>query len=316
MNKVTVDKFYNDTSIENKPFFWILEKPEVGTTDIGATAFTTGIENKAQGLCSISLGRLNNSYGWYSATIGLQNSAGYAACALGKANQAHGTGSIAGGDNNEVLGYVSAAFGARNKILGAGSFSTGVDNEIQSGGRVAATLGEGLIAKAEGQVVVGRFNAERSGSIFIVGTGTAKDGSKRKTSFEVLMNGETRVHTKLALRDNNNTKDIAWMSEGKIWAETKIACAGLIEANSLKVITSISENGKLLSEKYATKEDLEAIDTDTNSYHTAGSWGIDKNKFTYTLKGKGTDDITITLPMEDILSYITEKLPEWTGGSY
>lgn len=280
-NKVVVEPFYNQTYVKNTPYLWILAKPEAGTQDIGIAAFAAGVENKSQGYNSVALGGYNKAYGWYSAAIGSGNEVGYGAVGFGEDNKVNGTSAVGGGDSNIINAYAAVGFGVRNEVTGPAGFVIGADNKVTA--RAAATLGNNLIAKAESQVVVGRYNQERSGSIFIAGTGESKivDGKEKITlrnSLEVLSNGETRVYDSFVLRNKDNTKDIIRLKDetdkksisilndagtadvlflrrdgegGKIWADTKIATPGLVEAGTIRT-SGLVEAGEFTVAKNGT----------------------------------------------------------------
>lgn len=230
-------------------------------------------QNNIVRYCGCAIGKDNQSTGNCGVTIGDGNRASeYGAVALGVRNSVSAPAGAALGVDNIVSARAGAVFGDQNNNNAESAIIGGFDNTANSAAKYSATfgqentangqgalicgklcttnehlsaaLGEGIITSARAQVAVGKFNATRSGSIFLVGTGTGTEASQRKTSFEVLTNGETRVHDKLCVRDTNNSNDMVWANaEGKLWAKTKIACAGLVETETLTVKSTISIGG-------------------------------------------------------------------------
>ena len=299
-NSVYVDTFFYQDFVENAPLFWVLQKPDVGTVDIGTAAFSAGVENSSQGYNSVALGGYNKAYGWYSTAIGRGNEVGYGAVGFGEDNKVNGTSAVGAGDSNIINAYAAVGFGVRNEITGPAGFVAGADNKVTAraafvsgdqninkgesalingfknvtnevakysvtlgqenenkgqssficgklcttNAHLSAALGEGIITNARAQVAVGQFNAIRSGSIFLVGTGTSE--SDRKTSFEVLSNGETRVHNRMELRNSDNSDyHVAFYTGsndtgdsslgdivGKFHVKGKIACSSLVVAGN------------------------------------------------------------------------------------
>lgn len=122
---INVDNLFYEPTIDNIPYIWVLDKPEIGTEDIGFGAFAIGDNSSANGRCSATFGYDNKSYGWYSFTTGRLNFAGYAAIAAGLNNLASGVGSFAIGDSNQAIGKVSHAEGYLTKAEGENAHTEG-----------------------------------------------------------------------------------------------------------------------------------------------------------------------------------------------
>lgn len=230
-------------------------------------AVALGEDNKSLGTSSFSVGDSNEALQYGAGAIGVRNKvdapAGFAAgvdnkvtgrggVTLGVDNNVKAEGGFAAGTKNTVNGAFGAALGQENEVGGQSSFTAGKGNKTNR--ELSAALGEGLETNARAQVAVGQYNAVRSGSIFIVGTGY-KNGEtiQRRTSFEVLTNGEIRAHSRITLRDPSNGKDLVSIYTNDDGSEGRINVSGKIATDTFEARGTIKEGDKLLSEKYALK---------------------------------------------------------------
>lgn len=55
--RIYVDNLYYTVEVENEPYIWILDKPDLGVDDLGRGAFAAGLENEAHGIGSVALGK-------------------------------------------------------------------------------------------------------------------------------------------------------------------------------------------------------------------------------------------------------------------
>ncbi|GAA0872442.1 hypothetical protein GCM10009117_15890 [Gangjinia marincola] len=176
---------------------------------LGNYSFAVGSQNKASGLSSIALGRLNTASGSYSNAQGTENSAsGFASFAAGLGNTASNTYNIALGNNNTAEGTSTFAIGNSNTSSGSNSFTIGrtnnadgtfsfsIGNDNTASGDRSFTIGSYNTASSFAQMNLGRFSTLSSGNptswvstdrLFALGNGLNE--SNRSDALVVLKNG-------------------------------------------------------------------------------------------------------------------------------
>lgn len=137
----------------------------------GFAAIAIGYSNEVTEKHGIAIGINNNSYGAKSITIGYQNTSDF----------------VPHEDpENHQHGYNSGtAIGYNNYVKASQTVAIGIDNHSEYS--YAVCIGRGLISSKTHQFVVGRYNREDSGAVFIIGDG-----------YKTIINGEeviTRVNT-------------------------------------------------------------------------------------------------------------------------
>ena len=107
-------------------------------------------------------------------------------------NVATGTNSHAEGSGTTASGYHSHAEGLNTTAAGAGSHTEGYLTATTSAAAYSHAGGYGTIASAEAQTAIGKYNAEDTNALFIVGNGTS---SSRSNAFTVKLDGSATVQT-------------------------------------------------------------------------------------------------------------------------
>lgn len=183
----------------------------------GDYSIAMGHHSRAIGDGSVSLGMQNIVVGDYSFANGLSNDVnGDYSCVFGYQNFVQGLSSIAAifGFENTTLehgGFVfgtynttdnsGAVFGTGNTATGYHALATGYFNTAT--GWYSSTLGEGLIARSNGEFVVGMYNTDYTPTqeeswydtdrVFVVGVGY--DDFNRSDAMVILKNGYTGIGT-------------------------------------------------------------------------------------------------------------------------
>lgn len=111
------------------------------------------------------------------------------AFAVGDDCYAYGRSSVVGGRKNAIYGLGGTAFGSDNIVYDDNGFTAGQYNRTFAPSSIS--LGKGLNARREGQVVVGTWNKDSSDDIFQVGYGS--DGDNRKNALLVDKDGQVIV---------------------------------------------------------------------------------------------------------------------------
>ena len=97
------------------------------------------------------------------------------------------------GSSNSTSGTDSFAYGTNCSASGNYSIAGGDNSQAQANDSVA--LGRSCIAKNVGQAVFGRFNADRDGSLLLVGKGTSSGRSNALEVYEYLLKTSGRIAT-------------------------------------------------------------------------------------------------------------------------
>ena len=124
--------------------FRIPSKPLLGNRTLGAYAYATGYESSANTRGAFTSGRANIADGNYSAAIGFDNKAAYAAFATGNSTKAIGIKSFTQGANTEAHQEAASAMGVSSIADGYGAQATGIRTRAE--GQAANSEGEGTKA--------------------------------------------------------------------------------------------------------------------------------------------------------------------------
>ncbi len=190
----------------------------------GNSTFAQGSASHAEGTHAESLGEGSHAEGYYThATNEGAHAEGRETFARGKASHAEGVGSITEKDAYaaHAEGQVSIASGNTSHAEGYGCKATNDNTHAEGHGATASgqashaegywTVAKGKFSHAGGQqtkagytaqTVVGKFNKNKSDTLFEVGNGTADSDSKRSNAFEVYTDGHAEVQT---MGTTNNT---------------------------------------------------------------------------------------------------------------
>ncbi|HCY73090.1 MAG TPA: hypothetical protein DHU75_02910 [Rikenellaceae bacterium] len=155
----------------------------------GFAAHAEGISNVADGHVSRASGRSNRAWSYLSKVDGYQS---VVKPDDGDAN-ATGEGSWANGYGIQIIGAKYA-------------YAGGEDGHVTKEAHNSFSHGKGLLTNGENQAVFGKYNENNSEVIFAVGTGA--DASNRRTSLEVLLNGNVKVPYPSLPESPVRTKDL------------------------------------------------------------------------------------------------------------
>ncbi len=145
------------------------------TDSVGIGALSYGIDLKAKGNYSISLGKSNKALGEYSSATGVYNDAtGKASIAMGYFTKATGDYSIALGQNNLASGYGAFAVGHYNMASGLGAVALGASS--RASGDYSTSLGRSTVASGIGAIASGNGSAARSDYSMAMGYQTIAKG--------------------------------------------------------------------------------------------------------------------------------------------
>lgn len=192
-NCITVDKLpsnsmgvsvpYEDESGDMKYYFYVLDKPGLGTVDLGHGASATGVGTAATNLGAHAEGVNTVAYGRYAHAEGASTTAGYCAHAEGLNSVADGenshaeNSSIASGQNSHAeggslaTGNASHAEGWDCEAVGEGSHVEGYASKAE--GRQSHAEGVYTQTKNQGEHAEGKFNLSETRAVHTVGVGTS-----------------------------------------------------------------------------------------------------------------------------------------------
>lgn len=145
---IALDTVTNDDEFFVTNYFFINERPDLGTIDIAKGAITTGEYTIAQARSAYAEGLRNIVLGEFGHAEGRQNIAGYAAHAEGLVTEALGDMGHSEGYNTKAKGRASHAEGNLSKASGETSHAEGHASEAS--GNYSHT--EGYNTKAKGRV--------------------------------------------------------------------------------------------------------------------------------------------------------------------
>lgn len=157
-----------------------------------------GTLNNVKGLENIVGGLENNIYSYQSIISGDRNEIGvnknmaYHVIVNGSNNKVKNSNTLQVGQNNVTDALNSINGGSGNVNYGNNNILVGINSKVNAGGNTCANiLGEGLIANAPHQTVLGKFNATNSDALFQIGNG--ESDSSRSTLFEVEKDGKAKL---------------------------------------------------------------------------------------------------------------------------
>ena len=173
-------------------------------TDLANTAATAA--NAAANSANTAANNANQAAGNANAAADAANAAADAAVAVGKKTPEGGEifNSYTGSDANRATapyshaeGIETTASGYASHAEGSGTTASGPCSHAEGSGTTASgdyshAGGYGTIASAEAQTAIGKYNAEDTNALFIVGNGTF---SSRSNAFTVKLDGSATVQT-------------------------------------------------------------------------------------------------------------------------
>jgi len=193
------------------------------TSASGDYSHAEGSGTTASGYASHAEGGWNTASGDYSHAEGRETIAsGYASHAEGSYTTASGDNSHAEGSGTTASGYHSHAEGLNTTAAGVGSHTEGYLTATTSAAAFSHAGGYGTIASAEAQTAIGKYNAEDTNALFIVGNGTS---SSRSNAFTVKLDGSATVQTQGTSNNSviiKSTLDTA-LAETKSYTDTVAA---------------------------------------------------------------------------------------------
>ena len=161
------------------------------TTSSGPNAFSIGFSSSSTAANSASFGQSNTASGLQSFATGNNNTvSGNNAAAFGQNHDVTGNQGFAAGGNNDVLANTGIALGAGNNVNSAGGVAIGSGITVNNAQGVA--IGKDITiddssptfafgwrltdtTSAQGQVVIGQYNAASSAKV-VIGAGGAGTG--------------------------------------------------------------------------------------------------------------------------------------------
>lgn len=170
----------------------------------GHYADVSGQDNIGTGERAFIRGAGNKIYGFSSSVFGNSNVAYEDAkfsFAAGQGNKVYSLYSVAINYNNQAKAQSSFAAGESSQARALGTFVQG--NYCYADKQWSRALGYYLNAKLPYQTVIGKYNADVAGSLFLVGNGT-DSGNARKNAFIVYEDGRAAVG-----KDPTNAMDVA-----------------------------------------------------------------------------------------------------------
>lgn len=188
-----------------------INHPETGTVDLGYGSAAFGEDNKAINRSSFVAGRENEAMGQYSAVFGRTNKGTYGTFVAGRNNKAiedysvvMGQGCTSKATAGVAMGNGSSVDGAQAGIALGQSCKARACGAVALGSNVYTNYSDDTDASGDGsghyrgQVVVGRYNANPSDNVFVVGAGT-----KKKALNAVEVKGtEAKINVPLTVKGN------------------------------------------------------------------------------------------------------------------
>ena len=174
----------------------VIDNEDGTTIDVGRVkGFSTNVAyNESQNLD----GRADIRYSWSKLNVTFEN-------AVPELNDFHYTEEWDAICNRYTLVFVEKS-DAGNSISSHNSLIVGSDNRSSSSN--SACIGTGLRTYGtDEEVVVGRYNSLKSGSLFTIGNGT--DDENRSNAFEVDDDGNTYINNNLYIGGTGNNKNTA-----------------------------------------------------------------------------------------------------------
>ncbi len=154
---------------------YCLDKPEIGSADLGKYSFANGSDNKSINVYTEVSGKGNVAKGKFAKVWGKDNVGGYNTTTLGTNNTNLADNSFVSGTNNINEGNNSVIHGNKNKNYGKRAFVVGNEN----------------ITNNENEAAFGKYNNSGNDTQFSIGIGTSD--TDRKNAFEVKLNGDIHI---------------------------------------------------------------------------------------------------------------------------
>lgn len=298
-----------------------------------------GTLNIVRGLENIVVGLENNVYSYESVISGDKNQVGanqnmtYHLIVSGHHNTVKNSNTLQVGENNVTDALNSINGGSGNVNYGNNNILVGKNSKVNAGGNTCANiLGEGLIANAPYQTVLGKFNATNSDALFQIGNGTSD--SSRSTIFEVKKDGKAKLlddniatehyvnpHTHTVTNYNDLPKVYDNATEGAVYLVLNenmyYACAKNQSSKTVSYLpynytvqsstpfrnvgNNIIRNWKYLYAQYENKGYVEAVAFTS----TTQAWSIPQRE--------GNGQVTVGTPTNDnhaaTKKYVDAKIP-------
>jgi hypothetical protein len=251
----------------------ITGRPDLGTTDIGFTAFIGGKGNFAQNTHTLAFGEGNYVLGKYGTALGIKNVAAYNSFVAGQDNRNLGatsfivganniatanrdfvTGqsnkvtapnSFVGGQNTTINGTNSLGYGSWNTVDGNNAGCFGNSNQVKGKNSFAAGLS--LMALQDNQCVIGVKNSYNGSSdaLFIIGNGSDVKGCSN--AFTVHKDGHAEVQTM-----GSTDKSVAT----KKYVDQELATFDFIKVVDELPVEGLPNKIYLVPSKTTTEQDL------------------------------------------------------------
>lgn len=209
-DNITVDTILSNTSenpVQNKVIKQAIDNKADKTT---ATKDTNGLmsaEDKSKLDDTGNTYALKSKYGDTTINVGRKagttvgeysTAEGHNTTASGEGSHAEGIGTKASGEGSHAEGIATEATGRNSHAEGVGSIASGYNSHAgggysQASGMSSFSHGIGTFAYADGEVVFGKYNISRHGTLFSIGDGTADDA--RHNAFEITTDGG-KLHDK------------------------------------------------------------------------------------------------------------------------
>lgn len=157
------------------------------TVASGVSSHSEGFNTTASGIGSHAQGNGSVASGNYSSARGFKTNA--------SGEYAHSE-----GQETQSIGISSHAEGINTKALGIAAHSGGTNS--QASGKYSFAHGENVTATQQDQFVVGKFNKNKTDTLFEVGNGSNKDNLSN--AFEVFADGHAEL-----LTQGNNSNSVA-----------------------------------------------------------------------------------------------------------
>lgn len=248
-----------------------------------------GTLNTVRGLENIVGGLENNIFAYESIVSGDKNQVGvmgnmaYHNIVNGKNNVVKNSNTLQIGENNTADALDSINGGSGNVNYGNNNILVGKNSKVNAGGNTCANIfGEGLIANAPYQTVLGKYNSQNTSALLQIGYGASE--TSRSTVFEVLQNGRV-----VAKADAVNDNELPRLSQVKNLLSTKQ------NSNPFRLVADNNtvRSWKYLYAQYENKNYVEPIEFSS----TTQAWSIPQRE--------EQGQVTVGTPTKD--SHATSK---------
>ena len=174
-SKIPFDTIKRESDLSPEDYsIYCLDKPEIGSADLGKYSFANGSDNKAINVYTEVSGKGNVAKGKFAKVWGKNNIGGYNTTTFGTGNVNLTDNSLVNGTNNINEGNNSVIHGNKNKNYGKRAFVVGNEN----------------ITNNENEAAFGKYNNSENDTQFSIGIGTS---DIRKNAFEVKQNGDIYI---------------------------------------------------------------------------------------------------------------------------